>query len=636
MADKLKKKGKDVPKDSPWKSRLVRMIRYQEKGAKNWDRNKKLLFGETESSGGKDNLYAFGWGLVKSLETAIYVQNPEMAVEPYDGTKMEMGRLLTSISNYDMDQMDIKSIGNLGLVDCFVNGFFVCIETIETDKAVVRFPGSEEDTERPEEQRFCAYRVAPKDFLVDPKCRKLDLSDADYIAVAFYPTIAALKADKKFKLPPEIDNYPEASAEKPPSPRNRGTGTSGSTTQSIPGGETDPEYKTICVWEIHDKIKKELVYLTDHKMEEIGTAEWPVEFKIGGRQLFAATLMAFHQVPDQFWPKPEIDLIAPQLMNLNKLDQAIIQDALEKWRKFVTLVGLLTGDQAAKVTDLSAVNALIQVDLDDIKELASQMGVQPHQYPNLRDLIVALEDPSPKKDQLAVRDMLKQEIMDILGYGPPDRAGMPRTRSAREAVAVKEKLEARLAKRADAVADFYRSFGQKHIMALQQKAVVDRYVKVFDAAKNLAEFKKYSKEDIQSGLFNFIVYAGTSMPRNTEAKRNTEMQILQTLMPLAQAGKIAIEPIIIRFAEAMQWKGIDALLRNPKPAAAMLAKVLMAANQQQIPPNALPEAAAALVQAVLTPEEIKLIMQDQQPGAGNPPGQRGESDRSRQEVGGVS
>lgn len=632
MAGKLKKKSGDEHRDSPWKSRLVRMIRHQEKGAKNWDRNKKLLFGETESAGGKDNLYAFGWGLVKSLETAIYVQNPEMAVEPYDGTKMEMGRLLTSISNYDMDQMDIKSIGNLGLVDCFVNGFFACIETIETDMEVVRFPGEDEDTERPTDQRFGAYRIAPKDFLVDPKCRKLDLSDADYCAVAFYPTIAALKADKKFTLPPEIEDYPEASAEKPPSPRTRGQGTGGGSVDIIPGGEKDPEYKTICVWEIHDKIKKEIVYLTDHKMEEIGTIPWPVQYKIGGRDLFPITLMAFHQVPDQFWPKPEIDLIAPQLMNLNKLDQAIIQDALEKWRKFITLVGLLSGDQSAKVTDMTAVNALIQVDREDIKELAQL----PNQYPDIKDLVVPLQDPSPKKDMLAVRDMLKQEIMDILGYGPPDRAGMPRTRSAREAVAVKEKLEARLAKRADAVADFYRNFGQKHIMAVQQKAVVDRYVKVFESAKNLTEFKKYSKEDIQSGLFNFIVYAGTSMPRNTEAKRNTEMQILQTLMPLAQAGKIAVEPIIIRFAEAMQWKGIDALLRNPKPAAAMLAKVLMAANSQQIPPNALPEAAAALVQAVLTPEEIKLIMKDQQPQGAAPVGQRGESDASRQEVGGVS
>jgi hypothetical protein len=639
MADKLKKKsGKPPEPDSPWKARLTRMKKYQQRAAKNWDRNKKLIFGETDKQDAKGNLFSFGWGLVKALETTIYVHNPEMIVEPYDGQKMEMGHLLTNIANYDIDQMDLKSIGNLGLVDCFINGFFCCIETIETETETVRYPSGDEDI-RSEDQRFCAYRVPPKDFLVDPKARKLDLSDADYCAVAFYPTITAIKADKKTfqSVPSDIEDYPESSPEKPPTPQYGSTRGNLDTTSQ---GETDPEYKTICVWEIHDKVKQEIIYVTDHKTKEIGRIDWPVKYKVGGRTLFPITLMAFHSVPDVFWPKPEIDLIAPQLENINRLDQAIITDALEKWRVFVTLVGLLRTDQAAKITEMNGSNQLIQVDMDDVKELAG--GQPPTQYPNVRDLVGVLEDPQVKRDQLAVRDMLMQEITDIVGYGPPQRGGMPVTRSAREAVAIKERTDARLASRADAVANFYRLFGQKHIMALQQKAVVDRYVRVWDAAKNLAQFQQYSKSDIECGLFNFIVYAGTSMPRNTESKRNSEIQLYQALLPGMQAGQIPWQPPLLRLAEAFQWKGVDALLRNFRPATAMLAKTLFAMQQQKgVQPQALLEASAAVVQAVLTPEELQLIQKELAgPGAGGggalpamaSPGQRGESDASKAAV----
>ena len=76
MADKLKKKGTKAPeKDSPWKARLQRMKKYRDRAMKNWDRNKRLIFGETDRQDAKD-LFSFGWGLVKALETSIYVRTP--------------------------------------------------------------------------------------------------------------------------------------------------------------------------------------------------------------------------------------------------------------------------------------------------------------------------------------------------------------------------------------------------------------------------------------------------------------------------------------------------------------------------------------------------------------------------------
>jgi hypothetical protein len=511
--------------------------------------------------------------------------------------------------------MDLKTIGNLGLIDIFACGFFACIEVLETEKRCVRFPDKEEEYEDLEDQRYICRRIPPRDFLIPKGCRLLDLSDVPYLAVAFYPTVAELKDDAKFDLPEDIENFPEAEQS------DAGKTYREVAKMGIPYKdkmkETDPDFKRIGLWEIHDRVNQKLIYMTHHQDKVVAEIDWPVKFKIEGRSLYPITVMAMNQSPDQWYPKPEIDLIAPQLIMLNKIDMMIYQDAGEKWRKYATIAGLLPSEQAAKLTDQTLVNAVIEVDRDTIDQLA---GDQPHSMPDMKDLVVPITDPAPKRDLIPVREMIKQEIQDILGYGPPASGGMPKTRSAREAIAIKERMEQRMSKRSDAIADFYRLFGQKHIKFLQQTMVLERYVRVFSDAKTLAEWRQYGVDEIQ-GNFNFIVYAGSSMPRTTEAKRNSEKELFQTLLPAVQMG-LPLEPIVLRLAEAYQWRGVDQLLRNYKPLVKKMAMVLGALKMQpgKVPPGALPEVAAGVVQAILTQEEIGMIAKEISGQRGGKPG----------------
>ena len=623
----------DDEKPSPWKGRIQRAKDYQKKYSTSWKRNERLLFGAANANE-KGQEISYAWGLVKSLETSIYVQNPDIFIEPYDPAgQMEKASLWSAICQYDFDMMDLKSIGNIGLIDNFICGYFAAIEYLENDKDTVDDDG--EPVMRLKGQQWGAYRIAPRDLLVDPRCLRIDLADARWISTKFYPTIQELLDGKESGLYPELPDeeelmtWPEASANDSYGREAAKRGTSRPGKQD----EKDPRFKTICCFEVLDKVNKKVLYITEHKHKEIGDPklDWPALFKIGNRDMFPVTIMAFHPMPNTFYARPELDMIANQLVMMNKLDAFIYEDAITKWRKFVTLSRFISPDQAAKIVDTSAGNEIIEVETDTIKDVPGSEKV--NDYPNLANLVVPLQDPAAKKDQLAVRDMIKQEITDIIGYGPPDRGGMPKTRSAREAIAIKEKLEARLAKRADAVADFYRLFGAKHLNFLQQTMDLDRYARVFQSMAQIAQFEQYNKEDIQ-GDFNFIVYAGTSAPRNTEAKKASEVQLFQTLMPLVQAGMIPPEPVILRLAEAFQWKGVDSLLKNYKPTVKQLAMLLMAMKQgrtpdgKPIPPNALPEAAAATVQAVLTPEEIKTILAATQGTPNASKGQQGDSDSS--------
>jgi len=632
-----------VSAKNPWRDRLDRMKKYQDAHCGTWNTNADLLFGKMGDDPTK-NQCAYGWGLVQSLITQIYIQNPECLLEAYkdlNDMQDEIARLLSYIVPYDWDQMDIKSLGNLGILDNFVQGYSPIIETVETEKRAHRFPGEEvtkahkpkgkkDEGEEVEEevasQSYVARRINPWDILFDPQGTLLDLSDHRYIAIAFYPTVAAVKEDPIFSqhLPKdeEIADWPEVSTY---TRRNKGKGTSRDKSEKV---ESDPDFKQICLWEIHDKINGEIVYMTDHKHHELGRIKLPFDLKINNRKFFPVTLMAFFPSQTGFYPTPVIDLIANQLATLNRLDARIYKDALTKWRKFAAWGDALDQDQKDKIVDESPDNALISVDADIIGTLAGVEG-QAHAIPSIKDVVAPIQDPAPNQDVMIVREMCINEISEIIGWGAAGRGGMPKTRSAREAMAVKERQDQRLHRLADAITTFYEWFGQKHILILQQTMEVERYAKVFtDEVQKLEAWKSYTRDDIQ-GEFHFKVMPGTTMPRNTESKRQQELSLFQAIAPILQQAGLPLQPAFMRLASAFQWKGVEQLFKNPKAVAKQAAQLLAAiAKGEKVPPNALPDTLAGLVRATLSDGELQQVKQEIEGGGGGgegtPPAKKGE------------
>ena len=602
----MKEKKKKSDEVSAWKARILRSKDFQKTHSKTWDRNEKLVFGIYDDPR-KQSAVAYGWGLVQALATSIYIQNPDAIMEPYDKSRsFEQGAMWSSIMQYDLDMMDLKSIGNLGLIDNFVCGYFAALECVDTQMSLRN--ADKNNYLVADSQMYSTRRIPPKDLLLDWQGTRIDLSDSRFLAAAWYPTVGDLnKKRDDFPDLPSVEDLMKLPTAYPTDRKEYNKGGQQKTdTQSQQREEQDPDFKTVCVWEVHDRINKKIYYVLDDTFQEIGSIDWPATFTYGQRDMFPVTLMAFHPVTSGIYPKPEVDLIAPQLMILNLLDAIIYEDALTKWRKYITFSGLISQDKAAKIVDVGPANAIVEVDKDILAEIASQLSAT-GEMPDIQKLVMPLIDPSPKQDLIAVRDLVRQEINDIIGYGPPERGGMPSTRSAREAVAIKENLDKRLAKRADAVAEFYRLFGAKHFLLLQQTMEVKRYARVFQFATG-AEFKEYMREDIQ-GSFNYRVYAGTSGPQTTEQKRASELQLFQTLMPLIQAGMIPPEPALLRLAENFQWVGVGQLLKNYIPEVQRLAMLLEAIKTQpgQVPPNALPEQAAKVVMSVLSPQQIQAI-----------------------------
>jgi len=631
--EELKKEEND------WGARLMRSKKFQRKYSAEWEENRRLIFGDIQQGantgqtppwmGTTGNTVAYGWGLYEGLETTIYVQNPDVIASAHNSAEMPIASRITQIVKYDLDLMNAKDVGNLCLLDTFICGYGAVIEDVET----IHVKDEEgKKTGDVESQEFRLCRVDPHDILFDPSSRRLDLSDCKYIFVAWYPTIEDLRNDENITdLPDDIENYPESSeytrmTSPPEGPAERQAATLVNS-RGQGTGEKDPAYKTICVWEVYDKINHEVLYLTDAKHRIIGEAKWPANLRFGFRDLFPVTILYQHPMPGRFYPRPEAELIAPQLREINITERIISEDSRTKWRKYMTLAGVLSEDQKSKITDTTVANALIFVDGTKLSEaLGGTQQIDPAGF-DMNRLVAPLADVSPARELFTRYQMLEQEIFHIVGYGPNQRGGLPSTRSAREAMMINSEKERKLDKRRDRITDFYRYLSMKHVRFLQKYMSIERYAKIFPKAGQLQEWIAYNRQDI-SGDFAFDVVAGSSSPKNTEVRKASELQLFQTIVPLLLQMGADPRPAFYRLAEFNDWENVDELWSNLIQTAEQATVAISGFSKGQVPPEALVNTFSQLCIAALGPARIKMI-QKQQMSSGLPSqaskGQRGDT-----------
>ena len=597
----------DLKLKSKWGARLERGKRYQEANCKDWAKNEKLVFGINPYGENEDDAeLAYGWGLFKSLETAIYVQDPDFFVESKFNADPDTAKRLTDITRTDVKDMDLKSSGGLMLLDTMICGYGLGVEIIKTDKKFVRFPAGsiggliEEDTdaEMPVEQSYEVVRVHPMDSLFDPRGTKLDLSDHGWVAHAFYPTIAELQGDESFRLPEKLDSIAEATQ------TTRPYGASGerpSVGRGSKSEESDPNFKTCCVWEVWDKPEQKIHYFLDSGYHYLGTKPWPCKLKIGPRSLFPATVMAMHPNPRGFYPKPVISLVRRQLEKLNKIEADMDGYYKNRWKKHLAPASWFTNDTITHLTDTTAEHSVILVEKD---ELDAFVGPSSTGQVDMQRLVVQMQDPMVPQDYYVRKQGIEQDIQQILGYGPSDRGGLPQTRSAREAVMINDSKQQKLVKLADQIADFYREFCSKHLLLLQSTMAVERAARKWPLpASGMAEWFKYGKEAIL-GDFAFNVYAGSSGPRTTETKKQMAQQELSMLAPIFQAEGKSIYPLLRKYGSVMGWDDIEEMLGNGKAEIKNLAAASAMFAQGQVGPEKLLEQIARAVQANLSNNDI--------------------------------
>ena len=642
--DEMPKEANELTKK--WTKRFKAAVRYQKDNTGQWGENERLMYGRLGDAV-SDYDIAIGFGLCQFLISQIYYQNPEVLIMSKAQMGREVAKFLTQIVQYDSEEMDLKASGHLCLADCFANGYGILMEdydfdlvdlTSEEEKAKKKVDQAPADLDY-KDQRYAFRRIPPKDFIKDPDGIELDLSDSKWAAVAYYPTITELQTNKeKYPWLPKDINSSKASS--PSDQKND------ETQNNIDryGEDDDPDFKQIKCWEIwvqkYGDTPPTVYYFADDKKRILGKAEWPVTFDRSGRKLYPMTPIAIFRQGKSWYPIPVLTLIAPQIRNISRIQKYFIKDLTTKIRKMFAFEGLVPPDKLAKITDTSSDDVtFIELANSGLDELVEG----PHPYPNINELIGQIPDIQVNKDFIGGFGVLWQQIQQIIGFADTNRGGLPSTRSAREAMAIKDVQNKRISAMADPVGMFFRAVMEKHIQCLQQTAVVSRYVKIADNPQMMQAFKEYTKDDI-GGKFFFDVFTGSSMPKDTDAAKQQFVQFMQMFVPFLQKEGYSIAPIVYQAAEMYHIRDVDDFFRNQKQAARMVAQIIAAVSQGSefaqkmgVKPESLVEASSALVSAVLTKEETRragqeVMSQAQGGGSGpdaGPKGQRGESNASQ-------
>lgn len=590
--------------------------RHLKKNSAGWTGYNALMRGRTKRNG-----IAEAYGLFRSLVSNILTSTPE----PYFDAKREEQREITSFLGAAV-YSDFK-IGKLrnklerALWQNFPYGFGAIAEQVET--VFIR----DEKGERIgiDKQRFSWKNIPCQDVLFDPDGFDIDLSDHRYIFLAYYRTVLELREAKEEDGSPTYKNLGEKggrpSIEKLPTAneatRSGNSDTMGGMVTSVDTTKVvddNPAYHQLRIWRMYDRVYEKVYDLLDADQRCVREADWPMKVRVQGLLHFPVTLLAMNTETDDFYPTPEMELIAPQMVNLGKMNDVLMTDLTTKIRKYIGLSPYLDEDKMGKITDSKRPNNFILTSNVDVLAQAANAP----KIDQAANAIHKLEDIEPSPSLFPGMSEVREQVQNITAYGMASRGGLPQIRSAKEAVrvsdAVMKSMMGRQSKFEEATADI------AIYHALLIKAAVpddsERYVRVTDKLTALSTWRKYKPGDIpdEEDMF-WDVYVGSSTPQTLDSKKAQFLQQFQIMAPILREEKLSLLPLLYQWAEVFSIRGMDQLLKNPKGAAMeMLAAIVKSAHApDEASPDMLLKAGMNVIDAILSGAEKSAVIQAMQP-----------------------
>jgi hypothetical protein len=461
----------------------------------------------------------------------------------------------------------------------------------------------------PTGQRYTLARIHPEGVYPDPLGVMPNMSDHSWCGIEYYPTLRELKEDSFYDglTAEDIDSLPKL--RQAPQVQERVFGR-----QSVPvdaADEGSDEFIQTRMIEIWDRANHEVLYLPYGKSKIAGKRPWPVDLRQNGELIFPWSILYFNENPDQFWPIPEISISRPQFEQYSVLFRSILQDAVGKFRRYLYRSDVVSKGQVDKLIKGGPTEV---IGIDPNKWVGQQPLV------DLKQAVSEVPDPRVPGDVVAVANMVKQTVHEIIGAGDFASGGMRNTRSATEAAALSDFMKSRMSNRTENVDAFYQQLVTNHVLFLQETAIAKRKVKLVDAA-GMAIWREFNKDDIQ-GDFRFEIVSGSSMPQNTEVRRQENVSFFQQVMPIVMQSGGDPRPLIEWIAPfyKIPQHMVDQIYKNHRQAllqAAMLIK--KAYLGQPADPTQFMEAVSQAVMSGLSQSEIAAVdVAAQQQVANNP------------------
>jgi hypothetical protein len=533
-----------------------------------------------------------GWAAYQTMVGSIFAQTPRPIIREKHPVLANTAKQLTQIANDGLREMGSRYVTRACIQDVFWAGFGIAMMRLDQDIE----DGS------PKNQRYSLNRVHPNSFGNDTKSVMPSQEDALWSFIEFYPTIKDLKDDPDYGSLTQqaIDGMQRLNG---PPQSEAAQKSRGSWSNQAPNGGEDSEvdeFATVRIQEVWDKVSKRILYIPTGTDFVIGEKDWPVSPMYNGKLLFPWTVLYFNENPDEFWPIPEMSMIADEIDQLSVLDRQSMLDAVTKFRKFVVLGKALQKGTHANLL-AGGGSGILLVDDNFIGD--------PSKF-NISNIVAPVPDPAVKQDILAFAAYKKNQIHETVGAGDFASAGMRSTRSATEAAALSDFLRVRMTTRTENLDAFFQNVTKLYVLFLQETATEQRYVQTTDV-QGIQQWQQFDAQGIK-GDFDFEIIAGSSMPKNTDSARERNMALFQQVAPLLQQSGGNLRPWIDWIAPFFDIPQhlLDQSFSNHTQALQQLAVAFLAAHQGvAVDPNKFMELVAQAVNTGMSPADLQKATQ---------------------------
>jgi hypothetical protein len=344
------------------------------------------------------------------------------------------------------------------------------------------------------EDRPTLERVSPFDMFVDPEATCMD--DARWIAQRIVRPLEDVQDDKRYKSKTRLNCKADAVI-------------SSDWLSQEQKRKMDSDIDRVTVYEFYDLVSNTMCVFCEGSDDYlIDSKKMPYSF--GHPYEFVAN----YEVPDEFYPIGDLEMIEAPQQELNKTRSQMMNHRKKYGRKYLYRASAL-GPEGRQGLESNEDNIAIEV-IDDNQPL--------------QDVIIPVPITPMAGDLYQYSDIIQGDMDKVSGVNEYARGATPEVRrTATEAAMIQDGANARSADKLAVIEIAIGAIARKVLKLAQQYMTSEDAARITGSDGEQFWFE-YDYEDID-GEFDFQVEAGSTQPQNETNRRQQAVAMMNSLGP---------------------------------------------------------------------------------------------------------
>jgi|ETNvirnome_2_300_1030623.scaffolds.fasta_scaffold00134_21 uncharacterized protein (DUF1330 family) len=435
---------------------------------------------------------------------------------PFGLTPEDRSPILESVDNYLIKELRVKKEVKKCILDTFLSiGYMKVGYTFDVELEASKLDGIVDYNEKIKRDSVHIYRLSPKQVVVPIGYD--DMDRMPWIAIKYLFPVDDVKNNSSYK------NVSQVKGSK--------INVSDFFTLDKPSKQQESQEDFVLVYEIWDKRNQEVILITDAGIE-LQSRPWP--FMMDG---FPVVDMKFNEVPDEYYPVPDVKYIEAQTLELNRYRTKQMEHVRRFGRKYAVNDGLVNPEELSKLA-------------------RGEDGVILKFPDNAGTAVSAISDAPMPSDNRFYQEDIKQDMRVISGFDEQQFGALSRgATTATESSIVEANKKLRIDEKADIVVDFIKDIFRKVNQLVNQLYTPDQIIAI--TGDNNTKWEPTDEEDEIKGEYDVKIEAGSTLPLTEEIREQKAITAIQILSSPLFAQHLNIPGILSEFMKTQKW------IKNP-------------------------------------------------------------------------